>query len=780
MEKVIESYKWFFSDQLRQTEVELKSLVSTSVAQLVNSGDVNLGYIESVIPNKGRVVFKFPKAYAPRLKVLKSFVIIKKAAFQEFGTHPKDWKCTLGDFKGSPTYHTIGSDLFPLYFIPSNDGYVYIECTSISLKMYSLIANALSEGKHLSVLINDPFPPIDYLLNLRNYMQEYEDNKELLLEPKMKYEDWHPEELRFNEERPNEIADVIYDTLDKDNYCILQGPPGTGKSYVIASIVARYLENNKTVCATTMANKGLLELILQKPLKEALAKGAIFKTNLSIDEAEKAKGLQPADKKLIVSKGNLICATNYVLSGVFKKRREDDESETYDKPYYDLVVIEEASQAFLTAIAAFKSLGTKCLIVGDPMQLPPIVKSLKNPQYKLFNASAQIEGMTTYALGSDIKAYRITTSHRLTPQSVQLTALFYNNRLTSVNREKPDFSKIKDPHILPEGGVIYEVTNDNRNSLCSESAISIIGSILEKFKLHYPETEVAIIAPFQDTVKELQRHFSTVNSLRNLTVETVDRIQGMTVDYAILYLPGWKFSFALEKRRFNVATSRSRTTTLILSDISLEEMHSIPETVIPFISKCAKIVDGVVSVPYDSTTSPDVQPTLDNKELPKESIPNIQGVKVIGKMDLSKFERKKVEIKEGKKNYYVIDTNVFVNCPDIISKIDSQYPVILSAKVIDELDKLKIKLDEAGKINVQKALKSINLNMDKKDVRMELADVSLLPDDFNKKSPDNMILTVALKFKDDNPILLTSDNGLQVKAKGLGITTISLKTFLKK
>ena len=149
-------------------------------------------------------------------------------------------------------------------------------------------------------------------------------------------------------------------------------------------------------------------------------------------------------------------------------------------------------------------------------------------------------------------------------------------------------------------------------------------------------------------------------------------------------------------------------------------------------------------------------------------------------MYLSKKKKKKVEIKEGKKNYYVIDTNVFVNCPDIISKIDSQYPVILSAKVIDELDKLKIKLDEAGKINVQKALKSINLNMDKKDVRMELADVSLLPDDFNKKSPDNMILTVALKFKDDNPILLTSDNGLQVKAKGLGITTISLKTFLKK
>ena len=63
---------------------------------------------------------------------------------------------------------------------------------------------------------------------------------------------------------------------------------------------------------------------------------------------------------------------------------------------------------------------------------------------------------------------------------------------------------------------------------------------------------------------------------------------------------------------------------------------------------------------------------------------------------------------------------------------------------------------------------------------MEIADLSLLPIDFNKKSPDNMILTVALKYVSENPILLTSDNGLQVKAKGLGITTISLKDFLKR
>ena len=84
------------------------------------------------------------------------------------------------------------------------------------------------------------------------------------------------------------------------------------------------------------------------------------------------------------------------------------------------------------------------------------------------------------------------------------------------------------------------------------------------------------------------------------------------------------------------------------------------------------------------------------------------------------------------------------------------------------------------KRNVEAALRYINKALDKSNVKMELSDLSLLPNDFDKRSPDNNILTVALKFKGDNPILLTSDNGLQVKAKGLNMKTISLKDFLKK
>lgn len=41
-------------------------------------------------------------------------------------------------------------------------------------------------------------------------------------------------------------------------------------------------------------------------------------------------------------------------------------------------------------------------------------------------------------------------------------------------------------------------------------------------------------------------------------------------------------------------------------------------------------------------------------------------------------------------------------------------------------------------------------------------------------------VTSALKYKDQNPIMLTSDNGLQLKSKILGFKTLSLKSFLKR
>ena len=448
----------------------------------------------------------------------------------------------------------------------------------------------------------------------------------------------------------------------------------------------------------------------------------------------------------------------------------------YGLPSYDIIVIEEASQAFLTTIAAFKQLGKKCLIVGDPMQLPPIVK-MNNPQYNSWNVHTQIEGLKTFALGSNIKSYRIVTTFRLTEKSAALTKVLYGNRFVSVKKEYQDFSSADSSLFPNEGGVLYCCTGDLKDGLYSESADRIINLVIDSMIKNFPDRNIAIMTPFRDTVKELQKRFLSSDVELDITIETIDRIQGMTVDYAILYIPGRNPGFALEERRFNVATSRSLSTTLIISDMPLGQFHTIPSNVIKFVGMCDK-VDNDLNVSL--TTIPSIeQIDTDIKSSIEESKSNNIKLKVVGKIDLSKFERPQKEINKEKKNYYIIDTNVFVNFPDILSKIDKKYPVIISAKVTDELDKMKIKLDEQGKRNAEKALRLLN-NENSHEVIYEFADVSLLPDDFDKRSPDNMILSVALKYKSDNPIMLTSDNGLQLKSKIAGITTISLRNFLRR
>ena len=771
------NYKSFFADQVKEAIDEQQKINRSQMCNLFKTGELSLAYVDSIQHETGMIILKCPRKMAPRLKVQKSVVILAKGAKQALGDHITEWTCRWEDFCANKNFHSPGSDMTPMYYMHESDSsYDYVACSGFSSKLYDILSRSIAAGKSLTLIIHNPFPPVEYFRNLTNYMDSFSSNEELNLEPTINYDEWTPEELAFDEQKPTGISDAIIDTLANEHYCIVQGPPGTGKSYTIASVISSYLDAGKTVCVTTMANKGLIELIKQKPLHKYVKEGRVSKTNLSIDERKQVSGIKAASADLQVPGGEMLCATNYQLSSVFSEKKMT----LYGLPQYDLVVIEEASQAFLTAIVAFKQLSIDCMIVGDPMQLPPIVK-LNNPQYNSWNMSTQVEGLKTMALGSKIKSYRIVTTFRLTSRSAALTKCFYGNRFVSVKKEYLDFADANSPLFPSEGGVLYHCTYDSLNGVYSDKADAIIRDVIDTMEKYYPTRSLAIITPFRDSVKELQKRFSTSDIELDITIETIDRIQGMTVDYAVLYVPGRNPGFALEDRRFNVATSRSLSTTLIISDIPLNEFHTVSPTVIQFVDNCDKY-DGGAQVIMNNrlTNAPIAEPTQTVEESPEiEATTPTIGVKIVGKIDISKFERKKKELSSDNKNYYIIDTNVFVDYPDIISKIDKMYPIILSAKVTDELDKLKIKLDEQRRRNAEKALRNLN-NATQREIIFEFADVSLLPDDFDKRSPDNMILSVALKYKKENPIMLTSDNGLQLKSKILGVSTVSLKNFLRR
>ena len=150
-------------------------------------------------------------------------------------------------------------------------------------------------------------------------------------------------------------------------------------------------------------------------------------------------------------------------------------------------------------------------------------------------------------------------------------------------------------------------------------------------------------------------------------------------------------------------------------------------------------------------------------------------------------EREMYIREEKMAKFYIIDTNVFLDDPDILSKIPRRDRVVLAAGVVTELDKMKFKSTDPEKAaNARKAARTIKdqIQKDKKSKKkfliLETADMSLLHPEFREEKGDNYILGVAVKFRDRNPFLLTSDNLFSIAAEVERIPTVSLKEFYEK
>lgn len=669
-------------------------------------------------------------------------------ALEKEMSFPKNW----GDITwGNLRHHQVEfSEVHCVWQGRTDDnGFLLCGFAGLSIEMAKFLAN--KEG--CVIVLGPQAPPMDYYQNLIDIVSNNDSNMaaQEILDFEKKTVMWNPVHINSNKEQ----VDGIVEVLETTPQLIFQGPPGTGKTFLMAEIVNHLLSQNKSVLVTAMTNRALIELAEKDSLKEFMLKKRIMKTSVSSDELTAYKNLVPIDsKKIACVPGSLTLSTFYNSSGWAKQ--------CYMERPFDYVIMDEASQALFGMIAACKNLGQKVIWIGDQNQMQPIVL-LSEETLTRNDFTMLANGFVTLCENFDYKSYILTETHRLLNKSAALTSLFYHTPLKSVANFGYVFANNNLKYLPKDGGAVILYKNMPVGEKADKSSCDFAIRIVDEILALQPKLYIAVLTKFRAAVRMLQNSFiGQFGSKSNVLIDTVERVQGMTCDVCIYFIPNTMMGMSLNRPLFNVATSRAKQLTIIIADNSIlnaschRDVHSY----------LLEITSGIV---------PNQQ---------KESIIGKSNIKlhIKGKIDLSQFETQKQKTVKSstKKNLYIIDTNVFVNCPNIISKIDSKYDIVLSAKVIDELDKLKIKLSNEEKRNVETALRLINKAMDKDNVSMELSDLNLLPEDFSRKSPDNNILTVALKFKEENPILVTSDNGLQVKAKGLKITTITLKELLKR
>lgn len=570
----LESYEKFFQLQRRDQEKKYEQYANTPLNSLFSEGRAYYGTVMGTT-EYGQIILHFDTLVAPRLKVPMVFCLIKKNAYEDYGVEISKWNCTSLKFRENFGAHTNFSDILPIYFLNERKT---IGCGNVSLEMVKAVRTALEQHVSIKFVMLETLPPTELLMNLAEYIKLHPSDKNLLLAPKISYDEWTPTELKSTDN----VADRVISSLKEHNICVLQGPPGTGKSYTLGEIISKMVVEKNSICVTTQSNASLISLISQDTMKPVIENGTISKTVLSAEEKKKHPYLIPADKDLLISKGSLLCSTYYSLSRIINK---------IDQPIYDLIVIEEASQAFLTAIAAFMKLGKKCLIIGDPMQLPPIAEIVNSSDYNGIDISTQTYGMLTYICSEDVPCYRMTTSYRLTPTSTNQSKYFYGGHLSSVQKKKLTFNVPSDikPFFPEEGGTVIYTTKGSSGANCSEEALEVIRKIVDTFKGYYPKRRLAILTPFVLTTKALQTEFCKDDQTLDILVDTINRIQGETVDYTIYYVPLRNHSFAFSDNLFNVATSRSRSTTLLITDIPLDLVPISSNKVRQFLNDCKSV-----------------------------------------------------------------------------------------------------------------------------------------------------------------------------------------------
>lgn len=594
---LLQQYEKFFKLQRRDQEKKYEQYANTPLNSLFAEGRAFYGSVVGATEH-GQMILHFDTKTTPRLKVPMVICLVKRNAYTKLGENIGQWTTTSIKFreKDYVDFRSDFSDILPIYYLKERKT---IGCGQVSSEMLKAVRSALELHINLKFVMLETLPPTELLMNLADYIKLHPADKNLTLRPKINYDQWKPVEL----ESTDNVPEKLINSLKEHDVCVLQGPPGTGKSYTLASIISQITATKKSVCVTTQSNASLISLISQETMKPLIENGTISKTVLTAEEQKKYPFLIPADKNLLAAKGSLLCTTYYSLSRIINR---------VGNPIYDLIVIEEASQAFLTAIAAFLKLGKKCLIVGDPMQLPPVVDIVNVDDYRDIDVSTQSNGMLTYICSSDVPSYRMTTSFRLTPTSTEQSKYFYGGHFTSVQKKKTVFnvpSEMK-PFFPEEGGTIIYNTKGSSGANSSQGALDIIRKIVVTFNGYYPNRRLAILSPFVLTTNTLQEEFCNDNQKLDLLVETINRIQGETVDYTIYYIPLRNYDFAFSDNLFNVATSRSKSATLLITDMPLDLIPIHSNKVKQFLSEC-KSVDFTVNTDIDRESVKQYYPGLE-------------------------------------------------------------------------------------------------------------------------------------------------------------------------
>lgn len=533
----------FLEDELKaETEDFKKIYLATAISLLKISQEM---YVAQFISFKdGEMIMQFPISRALPRKGDFLVCMVLPPELQDY----RNW----GDRSYRDLYKARynSTECVCIWHSPANDPrYSLVGFSKVSVDF----ANYIKKTPNIVLTFAPQRPPIDYVMNLQKVVEDqYSKGVASILDANYQAKDWESIPIR-----QDDVSGFVYSQMALTETMILEGPPGTGKTYMIAELCAKLCAEGHSVLVTALTNRALMEIAEKPAVESLLGEHRIFKTNISMDEIRELSKLETL-KSIAPMPGCLVMSTFYITSGYAAEL-------TIEQPF-DYVIMDEASQAIFPMFAASRKIGKRNLWVGDIHQLSPIV-ILNGNRITIGGYKHLIEGLKLLADNSISPIYQLATAYRFGQRAANYTGVFYNDSL--VAKESPKYNDLPSMFkiLSKDGGPTLVLTDMPSGDCTPQFAIYIATFIVDNIVKDNKDKEIAVLTCMKKTTRALQMAITQkVRTRKNLLVDTVARVQGLTTDITIFFVPDYSYIRTLEPHLFNVATSRAREHTIIIAD----------------------------------------------------------------------------------------------------------------------------------------------------------------------------------------------------------------------
>ncbi|THH01576.1 hypothetical protein EW026_g1165 [Hermanssonia centrifuga] len=332
----------------------------------------------------------------------------------------------------------------------------------------------------------------------------------------------------------------------------------------------------------------------------------------------------------VLQEADVICST---LAGA-----GHDLLESFD---FEMVIIDEAAQAIeLSSLIPLKYRCSRCVMVGDPQQLPPTVLSSEvSCPISFFDNDTHLPctKASNYGYNQSLfvrlqkhrpdAVHLLSIQYRMHPQISQLPSrIFYDGRL--LDGPNMDVKTAKPWHSHPKFGE-YKFYNVSRgveengpyrsliNKTESQVAVALFNRLRQEFSTYDFDLKVGVVTMYRAQVTELRRAFerrfgSNISGV--VDFNTVDGFQGQEKDIIILSCvragPGLqKIGFLSDVRRMNVALTRAKSSVFVLGNAAtLERSETKWKNIVVDARERSRLVDQADVTYFTSVGDAGVKP----------------------------------------------------------------------------------------------------------------------------------------------------------------------------